>query len=89
MITIPMSVAADSAAISMNVAATSAAVPCEMEAVVTVLPTPYRGGYVVTPTAEEQVLEVQGMSMVQNLVVNPIPNNYGRITWNGSTLTVS
>lgn len=89
MITIPMSVAADSAAISMNVAATSAAVPCEMDAVVTVLPTPYRGSYVVTPTAEEQVLEVQDMSMVQNLVINPIPNNYGLITWNGSTLTVS
>lgn len=88
MITIPMTVTADQT-IEMQVSAPAVVVPCQTEAVITVLPNPYRGSYVVTPTAEEQVLEVQGMSMVQNLVINPIPNNYGRITWNGATLTVS
>lgn len=89
MITIPMSVAADSAAISMNVAATSATVPCEMEAVVQILPHPYTGDYQITPTSERQILHTEGKSMTGDLVIDPIPNNYGLITWNGSTLTVS
>lgn len=25
----------------------------------------------------------------QNIVINPIPSNYGLITWNGSVITVS
>ena len=89
MITIPMSVAADSAAISMNVAATSAAVPCSVETVVEILPDPYTGSYEVTPSDTEQTLIVVGKSMVSNVTVHAVPSNYGRIGWNGSFLTVS
>lgn len=49
----------------------------------------WEGPYEVTPSDSEQVLEVDGHAMRGNLVVQPIPSNWGRITWDGSTLTVS
>ena len=50
---------------------------------------PYTGDYTITPSAEEQVLETRNLRMTDNITINPIPNNYGLITWNGSTITVS
>lgn len=49
----------------------------------------YEGPTEVTPTEETQVLETQGLFMDQNITINPIPSNYGKITWDGSVLTVS
>ena len=49
----------------------------------------YDGDYTITPTTEEQTLPVQNLRMRENLTINPIPQNYGLITWNGSILTVS
>lgn len=49
----------------------------------------YTGEYEVTPSAEEQTLETTGLRLTQPVVVKPIPQNYGLITWNGSFLTVS
>lgn len=49
----------------------------------------YTGPFVVTPNTETQTLLTQGLHMAQNVTVNPIPSNYGLITWNGSILTVS
>lgn len=49
----------------------------------------YSGAYTVTPTEEEQVLSTENRTLVQDIVVNPIPNNYGLITWDGSAITVS
>lgn len=49
----------------------------------------YTGQTVVTPTQEMQVLETANRSLLSNIIINPIPENYGLITWNGSTLTVS
>lgn len=49
----------------------------------------YQGPYEVTPTREAQVLGTAGRRMASDVVINPIPRNYGLITWNGSTLTVS
>lgn len=51
--------------------------------------TPYSGRYTVTPTRETQVLETANLKMAENVTINPIPSNYGLITWNGSTLVVS
>lgn len=50
---------------------------------------PYSGDYTVTPTRSTQVLATKGKSLQKNITVEPIPKNYGLITWNGSTLTVS
>ena len=50
---------------------------------------PYEGDYIVTPGAEAIVLETKNKRMTDHITVNPVPSNYGLITWNGSTLTVS
>ena len=49
----------------------------------------YDGEYEVEPTTEEQVLSTAYKIATANVVVKPIPQNYGRIDWNGSFLTVS
>lgn len=49
----------------------------------------YSGPYTVTPAQSAITLSTDGMAMDGNVTVNPIPQNYGLITWNGSVLTVS
>ena len=49
----------------------------------------YTGAYTFTPSSSEQTLAIAGMKATQNITINPIPDNYGLITWNGSVLTVS
>ena len=49
----------------------------------------YEGPYTVTPSKSAQTLQTKNFRMTDNIVVNPIPNNYGLITWNGSIITVS
>ena len=49
----------------------------------------YEGEVEVTPSSETQVLETKNFRMGDNVTINPIPQNYGLITWNGSTITVS
>jgi hypothetical protein len=49
----------------------------------------YTGEYEVTPSAEMQTLDTAGLRLTQSITVNPIPQNYGLITWNGAFLTVS
>ena len=53
------------------------------------LPPSYDGGYTVTPSDSAQVLDTAGKLMAENLTVEAIPSNYGLITWDGATLTVS
>ncbi len=52
-------------------------------------PQPYEGPYEATPTRETQVFSVKDKYMTRDFVVNPIPKNYGLITYNGIVLTVS
>ena len=54
-----------------------------------ILPPAYEGPYEITPTAGTQTLATDSLYMRGNITINPIPSNYGLITWNGSTLTVS
>lgn len=49
----------------------------------------YAGSYEVTPSGVTQTLLTEGLRMKHNVTINPVPSNYGRITWNGSTITVS
>ena len=50
---------------------------------------PYVGEYTVTPSQEEQTLSTKNLRMTDDVKINPIPSNYGRIDWNGQYLTVS
>ena len=49
----------------------------------------YSGQTEITPSEETQTLQTANRTVLQNIIINPIPSNYGKITWNGSTLTVS
>ena len=49
----------------------------------------YMGATTFTPTQQTQVVYTQGAYMTTNITVEPIPTNYGLISWNGYTLTVS
>ena len=50
---------------------------------------PYTGETTITPTEETQTLNTAGKTVAVDIIIEPIPENYGLITWNGSTLTVS
>lgn len=54
-----------------------------------IYPPNYTGDYTVTPTNQTQILQTSELYMLDNITINPIPNNYGLITWDGAVLTVS
>ena len=49
----------------------------------------YHGAYEVAPSAETQTLHTTNRVLTHEIVIDPIPSNYGLITWNGLVLTVS
>lgn len=49
----------------------------------------YEGSYEVTPSNEKQIFSTTLKTMIEDFVVNPIPSNYGLITWNGLGIKVS
>lgn len=64
-------------------------VTLEAEAVIAIPGETYTGSYEFTPNDTTQIIGITGMTATQDITINPIPSNYGLITWNGSTLTVS
>ena len=50
---------------------------------------PYTGATDVIPSEQVQTLETAGKELLRNITVQPIPSNYGKITYNGSTILVS
>lgn len=49
----------------------------------------FDGAYQYTPTQSTQTIPIVGKTARSNITINPIPSNYGLITWNGAILTVS
>ena len=49
----------------------------------------YTGETDITAGAEAITLETRGKLMTEDIIVEPIPSNYGLLTWDGSTLRVS
>lgn len=49
----------------------------------------YTGKYRFTPTNKIQVIESENKLLLQNVIIEPIPKNYGLITWNGSYMRIS
>lgn len=49
----------------------------------------YTGETVITPSLERQTLATNMTTVRTDIIIEPIPSNYGLITWNGTTLTVS
>ena len=49
----------------------------------------YTDSYEFTPSINEQTISIAGKRATSDIIIHPIPQSYGLITWNGSTLTVS
>lgn len=49
----------------------------------------YEGSYEVTPSNQAQTLPMSGLRAKADVIVKPIPSNYGLVTYNGSVITVS
>lgn len=49
----------------------------------------FSGEYTVTPGDSVQVVRCAGLRMSTDIIVTAIPTTYGRVAWNGATLTVS
>lgn len=78
-ITVPMTIAESGQTVSMQIA----------EAVNTVAGEHYAGAIDFIPTQETQTIHTAGLIVDSDITIEPIPNNYGLITWDGSALTVS
>lgn len=90
MITIPMTVATYDETLPMDVTSSEETFDMTMGAEYAVAPTiQYEGDYAFTPSDEAQTISIEGRTASQDIVINPIPSNYGLITWDGRTLTVS
>lgn len=51
--------------------------------------TVYDGPTEFTPSGSTQTIAIENKKALADITINPIPSNYGLITWNGSELTVS
>ena len=51
--------------------------------------TVYDGPTEFTPSGSTQTIALENKKALADITINPIPSNYGLITWNGSELTVS
>ena len=49
----------------------------------------YTGEYNIIPNDTTQTLNTANRLLIENIVIKPIPNNYGLITYNGFGITVS
>lgn len=74
--------------VSLGVSSNAVAIDVK-ESIVTVAGQAYEGEYTFTPTQEAQTIEIKNKVALDNITINPIPNNYGLIGWNGSVLTVT
>ena len=54
----------------------------------TVTPKNYSGDYEFTPSEERQEIQTEEKYLNENIIINAIPENYGRIVWDGSYLKV-
>lgn len=48
---------------------------------VTVGAAPYEGAYTVTPTTDVQILHTSGRKLDEDVMIEPIPKEYGRVTY--------
>ena len=48
----------------------------------------YPGPTEFTPSTQMQTIAVSGYRLKEDITIDPIPTNYGRLVWNGHTLTV-
>ena len=90
MITIPMQVSVSRVEIPVGVAVSAVDLPVGIGAAYEMREGEiYDGPYEFTPTQETQYAPSEGKVLLEDIVINHIPNNYGLITYNGAIITVS
>lgn len=77
-VSIPVGVSASGVNLAVGIGATYVAANKEY----------YKGSYVFTPSDEMQTVPTADKVLSENIVINPVPSNYGRITYNGAVITV-
>lgn len=55
----------------------------------TISPETYFGPYSFEPSEQEQTIEIERMMPTENIVIEAIPMDYCRFTYNGSTIRFS
>ena len=48
----------------------------------------YEGSYEFTPSQSEQIISIAKQTAKQNITINPIPKNYGKVSQIGNELTI-
>lgn len=88
MIAVPMTVSAQNVEIAVGIA--PSLVPIAMTVNATQSDAGrYSGEYTVVPSPVRQTLSTAGKVLREDVVVEPIPQNYGLITWSGLGIRVS
>ena len=90
MITVEMSVATYDDTLPMDVTSSEETIGMDIGAEYAMSDTdPFEGSYEYTPSEQTQTIPIEDMRATQDIVINPIPSNYGLITYNGVSITVS
>lgn len=86
---VPLAVSTDGVAVSLGIQEPQSVALGMTVGVYAQIGEHYHGSYEVTPSSEAQVLDTDTLILDGNITINPIPSNYGLISWDGSTITVS
>ena len=87
---IPLNVAASNQLIGVTAGSDQARLHVSCVSNITVADFPsYDGPFSFMPSTETQVIHVRNKVAYQDITIDPIPSNYGQISWNGSVITVS
>ena len=49
----------------------------------------YEGPFEFTPGDEEQTIATEGKSVTENIIINAIPTNYGKVSWDGAIINIT
>ena len=49
----------------------------------------YDGQYEFEPSNNAQIIQIKKLMAAADIIINPIPSNYGLITWSGAGIRVS
>ena len=89
-VTVPVMLSATETTVPVQIGSNTDAIPVDLGLEVVVVGAEnYEGSYEWTPTQETQTIPIYGLRAKDDIVINPIPSNYGKIAWNGAVLTVS
>ena len=85
---VPVTVAVSAVSIPASVSESSVSVPASPSLVVEIGGVPYSGSYDFTPTDEVQTIACEDRLMMQDITIQPIPSNYGKVSWDGAAITI-